>query len=52
MPQLNEIELKKQIGSGDFSRLYFLYGEEKYLIRHYTSLIIKKAVDQIGRAHV
>lgn len=45
MPQLNEIELKKQIGSGDFSRLYFLYGEEKYLIRHYTSLIIKKAVD-------
>lgn len=45
MPQLNEIELKKQIASGDYARLYFLYGDEKYLIRHYTSLILKKAVD-------
>lgn len=45
MPQITEQELKKQIGSGDFSRLYFLYGEEKYLIRHYTSLIVKKSVD-------
>ncbi len=45
MPQLNEIELKKQISSGDFSRLYFLYGDEKYLVRHYTALIQKKAID-------
>mgnify|MGYP004560069299 FL=1 len=45
MPSITEIELKKQISANDFAHLYFLYGEEKYLIRHYTSLIIKKAVD-------
>lgn len=45
MPSLNETELKKQISSGNFARLYFLYGEEKYLVKHYTSLIIKKVVD-------
>lgn len=45
MPSLNEAELKKQISSGDFSRLYFLYGEEKYLVKHYTSLITKKVVE-------
>lgn len=45
MPQINEIELKKQINSGDFARLYFLYGDEKYLIRHYSSLIQKKSID-------
>lgn len=45
MPQLSEIELKKQISSGEFARLYFFYGEEKYLIKHYTSLVRKKAID-------
>lgn len=45
MPALDEIELKKQISAMNFSHLYFLYGEEKYLIRHYTSLITKKAID-------
>lgn len=45
MPQLNEAELKKQISSVEFARLYFLFGDEKYLIRHYTSLIYKKAID-------
>lgn len=45
MPALNELELKKQISAGNFSRLYFIYGEEKYLIKHYSSLIVKKAVD-------
>ena len=25
--------------------MYFLYGSEKYLIRHYTALIRKKAID-------
>ncbi len=45
MPQITESELKKQISSGDFARLYFFYGDEKYLIKHYTSLLTKKAVD-------
>ena len=45
MPLINEIELRKQLSSGDFASLYFLYGEEKYLISHYVSLVIKKTVD-------
>ncbi len=44
MPALTENELKAQIKSGNFSNLYFLYGEEKYLIKHYANLIIKKTV--------
>lgn len=44
MPALTENELKTQIKSGSFSNLYFLYGEEKYLIKHYTNLLIKKIV--------
>jgi DNA polymerase-3 subunit delta len=44
MPAINEADLKKQIKSGEFSNLYLFYGEEKYLIKHYTGLIVKKAV--------
>lgn len=44
MPSVNETELKAQIKSGQFSNLYFLYGEEKYLIKHYTNLLLKKIV--------
>lgn len=44
MSALTENELKAQIKSGAFSNLYFLYGEEKYLIKHYTNLLIKKLV--------
>lgn len=45
MPSMIEAELKKNLGSGNFSRLYCFYGEEKYLIKHYTSLAIKKIID-------
>ena len=44
MPSVNEAGLKAQIKSGQFSNLYFLYGEEKYLIKHYTNLLLKKIV--------
>ena len=44
MPAINEAELKTQIKSRSFSNLYFLYGEEKYLIKHYTNLLLKKIV--------
>lgn len=44
MPSINEAELKAQIKSGEYSNLYFLYGEEKYLIKHYTNLLLKKIV--------
>lgn len=44
MPAVNEQELKKQIKSDELSNLYLLYGDEKYLVKHYTDLIVKKAV--------
>lgn len=44
MPALTESELKTQIKNAEYSNLYFLYGEEKYLIKHYTNLLLKKIV--------
>lgn len=44
MPSISEQELKKQIKAEEFSNLYLLYGDEKYLVRHYTDLIVKKTV--------
>ncbi|MDD6275343.1 MAG: DNA polymerase III subunit delta [Clostridia bacterium] len=44
MPEVNEQELKKQIKAGEFANLYLLYGDEKYLVKHYTDLIVKKTV--------
>ncbi|MBP9989731.1 MAG: DNA polymerase III subunit delta [Ruminococcus sp.] len=44
MPALNESELKKQIKSKNFSNLYLLYGDEKYLVKHYTSLLTDKII--------
>lgn len=45
MPRISENELKTAIKATQFSNLYFLYGEEKYLVRHYTSLLQKKIVN-------
>lgn len=45
MPVLAESELKLQIKSSEFSNLYFLYGEEKYLVKHYSKLLEQKIVD-------
>ncbi len=45
MPVLTENELKQQIKASQFSNLYFIYGEEKYLVKHYTNLLEKKIVD-------
>lgn len=44
MPTVFEDDLKKQIKSRNFSNLYFLYGDEKYLIRYYTNLLVSKIV--------
>lgn len=46
MPAVNESELKKQIKSGNFSRVYLIYGNESYLKHHYYNLLIKKTVDE------
>lgn len=46
MPVITENELKQQIKASVFSNLYLIYGEEKYLVKHYTNLLEKKIVDQ------
>ncbi len=43
MPEITEAELKKQIKSADFQKLYVLYGEEKYLVEYYAGRILAKA---------
>ncbi len=44
MALFNEDSLKKQIKSGEFSRLYLIYGDEGYLKQHYANLICSKSV--------
>lgn len=43
MPEISETELKKQIEKSSFARLYFLYGEEKYLVGYYARKLTEKA---------
>lgn len=46
MPEISETELKKQIDKSDFVKLYFLYGEEKYLVNYYARKLTAKAGSQ------
>lgn len=43
MPEITETELKRQIEKSEFTRMYFLYGEEKYMIREYAKKLVSKA---------
>jgi len=43
MPEITEAEFKKQIEKSDYSNLYVLYGEEKYLVGSYAKKLISKA---------
>jgi len=43
MPEITEAELKKQIEQSNFAGLYFLYGEEKYLVSFYMKKLSEKA---------
>ncbi|XOQ44142.1 MAG: DNA-pol3-delta domain-containing protein [Clostridium sp.] len=43
MPEITETELRKQIRHKSFANLYFLYGEEKYLISYYLNQLAGKA---------
>lgn len=44
MAVLNEQDFKKEILSGNFSQLYLIYGEEKYLVKKYTEYIYSKLI--------
>ncbi|MCI1964613.1 MAG: DNA polymerase III subunit delta [Oscillospiraceae bacterium] len=43
MPEITEAELKKQMKESQFAGLYFLYGEEKYLVSYYMKKLSVKA---------
>lgn len=45
MPKITESELKKGL-SGELSRVYFLYGEEDFLVRTYAEKIVAAAVGE------
>ena len=42
---MEEAALKKQLREKAFSRVYFLFGEEPWMVRYYAAQIAKKAVD-------
>ena len=45
MSAITETDLKKQIRSNEFDNLYFIYGNESYLKKHYLETLVKKLVD-------
>ncbi len=42
MAVVNEQDFKKEALAGDFSNLYLIYGEEKYLVKKYTEYLLTK----------
>ena len=41
MARLTEKDFKKDVSSKNFKNIYFIYGEEKYLVRHYSNSLIE-----------
>ncbi len=46
MSSITESEFKQQLRSGEFDNLYFIYGNESYLKKHYFESLINKTVDK------
>lgn len=46
MAYQDEKSLKGHIASKKYNNIYVLFGDEKYLIKHYTSLLIKKVAGE------
>ncbi len=44
MATITETEFLAQIKSLDFKRAYFIFGEEKYLVDYYTTLLVDKVL--------
>lgn len=47
--KISEAQLKSELGSEKLSRVYFLYGEEDFLIRFYRDKIVSAAVPEDAR---
>lgn len=44
MTFFNELDLKNQISKGNFSNLYFIFGNDPYLNKYYVNQIVKKTI--------
>ena len=42
MPAITEGDFKKILARGDFGTLYYIYGDEKMLVSHYTQKLVEK----------
>ena len=42
----SEQEFKKETAQTDFKRIYLIFGEEKYLVKHYTNLLVNKITNK------
>lgn len=49
MARLTETALRAEISAGRLRRLYFLYGEEDFLVKTYTNMIVDAAVPEDQR---
>lgn len=49
MARLTEAALRAEITSGKFRQLYFLYGEEDFLVKMYTDMIAAETVPEESR---
>ena len=47
MANLDEKSLKGHISSKKYNNIYMIFGDEKYLIKHYTSLLVKKIAGEV-----
>ena len=43
---MSEQDFKKEIAKADFTRIYLIYGEEKYLVKHYTNSLVNKVTNK------
>ena len=50
MPNIKEDELKKALKSGDIANLWFLYGEEKYLLSFYRDKLVSSVVKDVNNS--
>ena len=47
MAYLDEKSLKGHITSKKYNNIYMIFGDEKYLIKHYTALLVKKIAGDV-----
>ncbi len=50
MATISESEFLAQLKARDFRRAYFIFGEEKYLVDHYTRQLVEKVLQGNGNA--